>query len=53
MFDPIDTWKKKKLEKGTYTVRELLEPIFINGKCVYKSDSVMELRDYCSKKKKH
>ena len=33
LFDPIDTWKKKELEKGTYTVRELLEPIFINGEC--------------------
>lgn len=51
LFDPIDTWKKKELEKGTYTVRELLEPIFINGECVYKSDSVMEIRDYCTKEK--
>ena len=51
MFDPIDTWKRKELEKGTYTVRELLEPIFINGKCIYKSDSVMNIRDYCSKEK--
>ena len=51
MFDPIDTWKKKTLEPNTYTVRELLEPIFINGNCVYKSDSVMNLRDYCTKEK--
>ena len=51
MFDPIDTWKKKQLEPNTYTVRELLEPIFINGECVYKSDSVMNLRDYCTKEK--
>ena len=51
MFDPIDTFKRKELEKGTYTVRELLEPIFINGKCVYKSDSVMNIRNYCIKEK--
>ena len=51
MFDPIDTWKRKKLEEGNYTVRELLEPIFINGKCVYNSDSVMKIRDYCNKEK--
>ena len=51
MFDPVDTWKRKELEKGTYTVRELLEPIFINGECVYKSDSVMNIRDYCTKEK--
>ena len=51
MFDPVNTWKRKELEKGTYTVRELLEPIFINGECVYKSDSVMDIRDYCSSEK--
>ena len=51
MFDPVNTWKRKELEKGTYIVRELLEPIFINGECVYKSDSVMNIRDYCSKEK--
>ena len=51
MFDPIDTWKRKELLPNTYTVRELLEPIFINGKCVYESESVMELRDYCTKEK--
>ena len=51
MFDPVDTWKRKELEKGTYTVRELLEPIFINGECVYKSDNVMNIRDYCTKEK--
>ena len=43
--------EEKELEKGTYIVRELLEPIFINGECVYKSDSVMNIRDYCSKEK--
>ena len=53
MFDPVDTWKRKELEKGTYTVRELLEPIFINGECVYKSDNVMNIRDYCSMEKGH
>ncbi len=51
MFDPVNTWKRKELEKGTYTVRELLEPVFINGECVYESESVMQLRDYCTKEK--
>lgn len=51
MFDPVNTWKRKELEKGTYTVRELLEPVFINGECVYESESVMQLRDYCAKEK--
>ena len=48
IFDPLATWKKTWLEGGTYTIRELLVPIFINGECVYKSPSVMEIRDYCT-----
>lgn len=49
LFDPIATWKKTYLEPNTYTLRELLVPIFINGECVYTSPSVMEIRDYCLK----
>jgi nicotinate phosphoribosyltransferase len=26
----------------------LLVPIFLNGKCVYTSPSVMEIREYCA-----
>lgn len=48
LFDPIATWKKTLLEPNTYTVRELLVPIFQNGVCVYESPSVMEIRDYCA-----
>lgn len=51
LFDPIDTWKKTILEPETYTVRPLLKPIFIDGKCVYESPKVMEIRDYCTKEK--
>jgi len=49
LFDPLATWKKTYLEAGSYTLRELLVPIFKNGKCVYQSPSVMEIRDYCKK----
>lgn len=49
LFDPVATWKKTYLEPNTYTLRELLVPIFINGECVYTSPSVMEIRDYCLK----
>ena len=51
LFDPVDTWKKTELLPGTYTVRELLKPIFIDGKCVYDSIPVMQIRDYCTKEK--
>lgn len=47
LFDPIETWKKTHLAPGSYTMRELLVPVFQNGKCVYQSPSVMEIRDYC------
>lgn len=47
LFDPISTWKKTKLEPDTYSIREMLVPIFKNGQCVYESPTVMEIRDYC------
>ena len=47
LFDPIETWKKTNLEPNTYTIRELLIPVFQNGKCVYHSPKVMDIRTYC------
>ena len=49
LFDPLSTWKKTYLKANTYTLRELLVPVFLAGKCVYTSPSVMEIRDYCLK----
>lgn len=49
IFDPIDTWKKTKVLGGTYTLKELLVPVFKGGKCVYTCPSVMELQSYCRK----
>lgn len=49
IFDPVDTWKKTRILGGTYEIRELLIPVFKDGKRVYTSPSVMELRDYCLK----
>ncbi len=51
IFDPIATWKKMLLRANEYSTRELLVPIFENGKNVYTSPSVMEIRDYCTKEK--
>lgn len=47
IFDPIETWKKTLLKPNTYTIRELMIPIFIDGKCVYTSPKVMDIRKYC------
>ncbi|MBO5165387.1 MAG: nicotinate phosphoribosyltransferase [Lachnospiraceae bacterium] len=49
LFDPIEPWKKTRLEGGTYTLRELMVPIFKSGDCVYTSPKVMEIRDFCKK----
>lgn len=51
LFDPIATWKKTYLEAGSYTLRQMLVPIFIDGQCVYESPSVMDIRDYCTREK--
>ena len=47
LFDPIEPWKKTKLKGGTYTMREMMVPVFKNGECVYESPKVMEIREYC------
>lgn len=51
LFDPMDTWKKTKLASGTYTVREILLPIFKNGECLYKSPTLKEIAAYCREEK--
>lgn len=51
LFDPNATWKKTRLSGGSYTMREMLKPIFIHGECVYTSPSVMEIAAYCRQEK--
>ena len=49
LFDPLEPWKKTRLPGGSYTLRELLVPVFQKGKCCYESPKVMAIRDYCQK----
>ena len=49
LFDPLEPWKKTHLEAGSFTLREILVPVFLSGKCVYTSPKTMEIRDYCQK----
>lgn len=49
LFDPIEPWKKTKLAGGSYTLRELMVPVFKNGECCYTSPKVMDIRAYCQK----
>ena len=45
IFDPEATWKRKTVYN--YSAKELQVPIFQNGKLVYKSPSLSEIRKYC------
>ncbi len=51
LFDPNETWKRTRIYGGTYTMRKLLEQVFDEGKCVYTSPNVMDIRDICRKEK--
>jgi nicotinate phosphoribosyltransferase len=51
LFDARDTWKTTTLKKGNYELREMMEPIFKNGKLVYDSPSVAEIKEYAEKEK--
>lgn len=42
IFDPIYTWKKKKIKD--YYIKELMVKIFDKGKLVYESPDVMDIR---------
>lgn len=49
LFDPLEPWKKTKLAGGSYTMREIMVPVFLNGKCCYQSPKVMDIREYCQR----
>ena len=45
IFDPSFTWKRKKL--SNFVAKELRKRIFKEGKLVYQSPTVEEIRSYC------
>ncbi len=49
VYHPMNKWKNKTFEADTYEIRELLVPIFIKGKLVYRSPSLIGIRDYCAR----
>ena len=49
IFDPIATWKRMNLKAGEYVARELLVPVFLDGRCVYPSSTVTEISEYARK----
>ena len=47
LIDQSAPWKKMVLQPGSYYVREMLVPIFVDGKCVYETPKVMDIQKYC------
>ena len=46
IFDPLAVWKTKKLTN--FTAKELLKPIFKDGRLVYQKPNLTEIRSYCA-----
>lgn len=47
LIDPTFTWKRKNV--SNFTAKELLQPIFRNGKLVYQLPTIDEIRENCVK----
>lgn len=45
IFDPEFIWKRKKIRN--YYAKKLHQRIFDKGRCIYRSPSVEEIRNYC------
>ena len=45
LFDPFATWKTKNV--CNFEARELLLPVFLNGKKVYQSPTLKDIQAYC------
>ncbi len=46
LFDPAHPWKRKTCTN--FTARLLMKPIFKDGKLVYQSPSIHQMREYCA-----
>jgi len=51
IFDPLATWKRMTLTAGEFTARELLEPVFVNGNCVYPDYTVAQIQEYAKRER--
>ncbi len=50
IFDPEATWKESEITD--YTAKELLVPVFINGRLVYEQPELEEIKRYCAEQVK-
>lgn len=45
LYDPVETWKNMTIEN--FYVKELLVPIYVDGKLVYNTPTIEEIRNKC------
>ncbi len=50
---PDNVWKKKTLAKGTFVIRDLYEPIFVDGRLVYQVPELEAIRAYSREEQSH
>lgn len=46
IYHHMNSWKNKTIPGGSYEIRPLLEPIFLNGELVYNVPDLKEIRAY-------
>lgn len=46
IYHQMNSWKNKTIKGGTYEIKDLLEPIFIDGQLVYNVPDLKEIRTY-------
>mgnify|MGYP000009360547 CR=1 FL=1 len=51
IYDTNAKWKSMQLPAGSFTLRELLVPIFVDGKLVYECPKAMDIQAYCNREK--
>ena len=51
IFHPINTWKTMTLKANEYYTKELLKPVFLDGKCVFEKIETMDIKKYCEEEK--
>lgn len=44
IFHPVHNWKRKTFTD--YTIKELLKPLYLGGKCVHEKRSVSEIKEF-------
>lgn len=53
IYHQMNYWKNKTIPGGTYELRDLLVPVFVNGQLVYDCPSLTQIRAYSEKELTH